>query len=101
MQGTLGRNALSGFGMVQADAALRRRFPVGDSASLEIGLACFNVANHLNPADPVRYRNSSFFGQPISMLSLMLGNGSPRSGLTPAFQLGGPRSVEIGLKLWF
>jgi len=35
------------------------------------------------------------------MLNLMLGNGSPRSGLTPLFQPGGPRSVEIGLKLRF
>jgi hypothetical protein len=101
MQGTLGRNAISGFGMFQTDAALRRRFPLADSASLEVGLACFNVANHANPADPVRYLNSPFFGQPVAMLNLMLGNGSPRSGLTPAFQLGSPRSVEIGVKLRF
>jgi hypothetical protein len=101
MQGTLGRNAISGFGMVQTDAALRRRFSLADSASLEIGVACFNVANHVNPADPVRYRNSPFFGQPVSALNLMLGSGSPRSGLTPLFQLGSPRSVEIGLKLRF
>jgi hypothetical protein len=31
----------------------------------------------------------------------MLGNGSPRSGLTPAFQVGSPRSVEIAVKLRF
>jgi hypothetical protein len=101
LQGTLGRDAITGFGMFQADAALRRRFPLADSGSLEIGLACFNLANHANPADPVRYLDSPFFGQPVSMLSLMLGNGSPRSGLTPAFQLGSPRSVELGVKLRF
>ena len=100
-QGTLGRNAISGFGMWQADAAVRRRFPLADSASLEIGLACFNVANRANRGDPVRYRNSPFFGQSVSMLNLMLGSGSPRSGLTPAFQLGGPRSVELGVKVRF
>ena len=87
--------------MFQADVAFRRRFPLPEKASLEIGLACFNFANHPNPADPIRYRNSAFFGQPISMLNLMLGNGSPRSGLTPAFQLGSPRSAEIGIKLRF
>jgi len=97
-QGNLGRNAIRGFGMFQADAALRRRFPLGDSAALEAGVACFNVTNHANPGDPLRYLNSPLFGQPVSMLSLMLGNGSPRSGLTPAYQLGSPRSVEIGLK---
>jgi hypothetical protein len=101
MQGTLGRNAISGFGMFQADAALRRRFPLAESGSLEIGLACFNLANHPSMADPVRYRNNPFFGQSVSLLNLMLGNGSPRSGLTPAFQLGSPRSMEIVVKLRF
>jgi hypothetical protein len=100
-QGTLGRNAIAGFGMWQGDVALRRRFSLADSASLEIGLACFNVANRANRADPVRYRNSPFFGQSVSLLNVMLGSGSPRSGLTPAFQLGGPRSVELGVKLRF
>jgi hypothetical protein len=76
--------------MFQADAALRRRFPIADSASLEVGIACFNVANRASFADPVRYRNSVFFGQSVSLLNLMLGNGSPRSGLTPAFQIGSP-----------
>jgi hypothetical protein len=101
MQGTLGRNAIAGFGMFQADAALRRRFPLADARSLEIGIACFNVANHASFADPVRHRNSAFFGQSVSLLNLMLGNGSPRSGLTPAFQVGSPRSVEIAVKLRF
>ncbi len=99
MQGSLGRNAISGFGMVQADAALRRRFPLADSASVEIGLTCFNLANHATPADPVRYRNSPLFGQPASLVSMMLGNGTPRSGLTPAFQPGTPRSLELTVKL--
>ena len=101
LQGSLGRNAVRGFGMFQADVAMRRRFPLGDSASVEASVACFNVFNHGNAADPVRYRNSPFFGEPVSMLSLMLGNGSPRSGLTPVFQLGGPRSVELGIKVRF
>lgn len=100
-QGTLGRNAITGFGMFQADAALRRRFPIADSRSLEIGVACFNVANHASFADPIRYRNNAFFGQSVSLLNLMLGNGSPRSGLTPAFQVGSPRSVEIAVKFRF
>jgi hypothetical protein len=101
MQGTLGRNAITGFGMFQADAALRRTFPVRERASLEFGVAVFNVANHPIPANPVRYRNSPLFGQPVSLLNLMLGNGSPRSGLTPAFQLGSPRSAEIAVRLRF
>jgi hypothetical protein len=101
MQGTLGRNAIAGFGMFQADMAVRRMFPLADSASLEFGVAVFNAANHPTPANPVRYRNSVLFGQPVSLLNLMLGSGSARSGLTPAFQLGSPRSAEIAIKLRF
>jgi hypothetical protein len=101
MQGTLGRNAIPGFGMAQVDAAVRRRFPIADTASLEVGVACFNVANHASFADPVRYRNSAYFGQSVALLNLMLGSGSPRSGLTPAFQVGSPRSIEVVMKLRF
>jgi hypothetical protein len=101
LQGTLGRNAIAGFGMFQADAALRRVFPLAEAASLEFGVAVFNVTNHAIPANPMRYRNSVLFGQPVSLLNLMLGSGSPRSGLTPAFQLGSPRSAEIAVKLRF
>ncbi len=48
-----------------------------------------NVTNHGNFADPVRYLSSGFFGESVSLLNLMLGTGSPHSGLTPAFQAGG------------
>jgi hypothetical protein len=87
--------------MGQVDLALRRRFPLGDAASVEAGLTAFNVLNHPNPGDPVRYADSPQFGQPVSMLSLMLGSGSPRSGLTPLLQSGGPRSVELAVKVRF
>jgi hypothetical protein len=35
------------------------------------------------------------------MLNLMLGTGSPGSGLAPIFQNGSPRSLQIGLRLGF
>jgi hypothetical protein len=100
-QGTLGRNSISGFGMFQADASLHRNFPIGEVASIEIGILALNVLNHPTLGDPVRFLNSRFFGQPVSMLSLFLGTGSPRSGLTPLFQPGGPRSLEIDVKFRF
>ena len=100
-QGTLGRDAIAGFGMFQADLALRRRFALGESASLELGLSALNAFNHPNPADPVSHLNTPLFGQAGSMLNLMLGSGSPRGGLTPAFQTGAARSLELNLKLRF
>jgi hypothetical protein len=100
-QGNLGRDAIAGFGMFQLDLALRRHFAVSEGVSLELEVDSFNALNSRNAADPVRYLNGPLFGQPVSLLNFMLGSGSPRSGLTPAFQIGGPRSVEIGVKLRF
>jgi len=35
------------------------------------------------------------------MQTLMPGSGMPSSGLTPAFQMGGPRSVQLDLRVFF
>ena len=35
------------------------------------------------------------------MLNLMLGTGSPGSGLAPMFQIGGARSVELAVRVSF
>jgi hypothetical protein len=100
-QGALGRNAITGRGMFQVDMAVRRRFALADTASLEFGVQAYNALNHPQLADPVRYLNSPWFGQPVSMLNLMLGNGSPRSGLSQLFQPGGPRSLVLSMRLRF
>jgi hypothetical protein len=101
VHGDLGRNAIRGFAMSQLDLALRRVLAVNDRTSLEIRTEVSNALNHPNFADPERYLASPLFGQATSMLNLMLGSGTPRSGLTPAFQIGGPRIIQVGLKLRF
>jgi len=100
-QGTLGRNSLEGFGMWQADMALRRDFRAGEKRRAEFRLEAFNAFNHPNFADPIAYLNSPLFGQSVSMLNLMLGTGSPGSGLAPALQTGGPRSWQATLRFQF
>jgi hypothetical protein len=35
------------------------------------------------------------------MLDLMLGNGMVRSGLTPAFQIGSPRILQLSVRVCF
>lgn len=100
-QGTLGRNAIAGFGMSQIDLAARREFRFGDRQILELRAEAFNLFNHPNFADPVRTLASPLFGQSNSMLNLMLGTGSPGSGLAPVFQSGGARSVQLVLRLRF
>lgn len=66
--------------------------------------AAFRVppaGNHPAFADPVSVLSNPFFGQSTSMESLMLGTGTPNTGLPPLFQSGGSRSAELGLRVLF
>ena len=91
-QGNLGRDSVAGFGLGQVDVALGREFPLREETVLALRVECFNLTNHAQFADPVAYLNSPLFGQPVSMLNLMLGSGTPHSGIAPAFQVGAPES---------
>ena len=101
VQGNLGRNTIGGFGMHQLDLALRRQFQLSERAAVQFRLEAFNALNHPNFGDPVRFLISPLFGRPASMLNLMLGSGTPSSGLAPALQVGGPRSLQLGLRFEF
>ncbi len=101
IQGGLGRNAITGFGMSQVDLALRREFFFADRRSFQARVEAFNAFNTANFADPVRFLSSPLFGRSPSMLNLMLGSGSPGSGLSPMFQTGGARSLQVSLRLRF
>jgi hypothetical protein len=101
VQGTLGRNVITGFGMSQIDVALRREFRWRDRYGFQLRLEAFNATNHANFGDPVRYLSSAVFGQSTSMLNVMLGTGSPGSGLAPILQTGGPRSLQATLRFRF
>jgi hypothetical protein len=57
--------------------------------------------NQANFADPVPFLVNPLFGQSVSMLNMMLGTGSPASGLAPMFQIGGARTVELALRVRF
>lgn len=101
VQGNLGRNSIAGFGMSQIDIAVRRAFRLAEHRSLEVRMEAFNALNHANFADPVKYLSSPVFGQSTSMLNLMLGTGSPGSGLSPILQNGGARSLQATVRLRF
>jgi hypothetical protein len=101
VQGDLGRNAVVGLGMSQIDLALERTFRIAEGSRLQLRVEAYNALNHPNPADPVRFLDSPFFGRPNSVLNLMLGTGSARSGLAPAFQIGSPRAMQITLRWRF
>jgi hypothetical protein len=99
--GSLGRNSIRGFGMSQLDVAVRKRWVLSDAASIQLRAEVFNAFNNVNFADPVRFLSSGLFGEPASLLNMMLGSGSPNSGLAPALQAGGPRTLQIGIRARF
>ena len=100
-QGNVGRNSIRGFGTSNLDLAFGRTFRLTEKSSVELRAEAFNLFNHPAFADPVRFLSSPLFGQSTSMLNLMLGSGTPGTGLVPAFQTGGPRSVQLVAKFIF
>jgi hypothetical protein len=95
-QGTLGRNVLDGFPLRQADVSLRRRFRLGESASLDFRADAFNVTNTPNFAGPVGVLTSSNFG-----LATQVFAAASVGGLSPLYQIGGPRSIQLSLKFQY
>lgn len=93
--GDLGRNALRGFGAWQVDLALRREFKITERVGTRFQAEFFNLFNHPNFANFNSNLSSSSFGVARSMVSDALG------GLSAMYQFGGPRSVQLGLKLSF
>jgi hypothetical protein len=101
-QGNLPRNALRGFGSTQWDFAVHREFELHDLLKLQFRAELFNVLNHPNFGPPVGDLGNPQFGQSIQMLGRSLAGGNLGSGaFDPLYQLGGPRSVQLGLKLLF
>jgi len=95
-QGTEGRNDISGFGFAQTDLSLTRLFPIGDRFRLQFRADAFNVLNHPNFTNPGGYIQ---FGASQYQSTKMLNQGL--GGLNPLFQAGGPRSLQLSLKLTF
>jgi hypothetical protein len=106
-QGTLGRNALRGFPLVQLDFSAGRTFFVSETINLQFRVDSFNVFNHHNFANPSG--NLGEYGPPLSPYALFgistaMANtpfNGVTNGLTPLFRAGGPRSLQLSLKLSF
>jgi hypothetical protein len=95
-QGTEGRNDIPGFGLTQVDLSLGRKFSITERVKLQFRADAFNLFNHPNFTNPPAFVE---FGpvelQAFRMLNQGLG------GLNPLFQEGGPRSLQLSLKLVF
>ena len=101
-QGTLGRNTLRGFGATQWDFSVHRDFSVFESLKLQFRIEAFNVLNHPNFGPPNVGFGSPGFGLSSAMLGQSFAGATfGTGGLSPLYQIGGPRSLQAALKLSF
>jgi len=102
-QGSLGRNALRGFGATQWDLAVHRDFPLHELLKLQFRAEMFNVLNHPNFGSPGADINKlSQFGESNQILAQSLGGANlGGGGFGALYQIGGPRSIQLALKLLF
>jgi hypothetical protein len=62
----------------------------------------FNLLNHPNFGQPIGNLNDPNFGISTQMLGQSLGGSNVSGGgLSPIYQLGGPRSIQLALKFFF
>jgi outer membrane receptor protein involved in Fe transport len=106
-QGDVSRNALRGFGAAQWDLAVHRTLPIHETLRIDFRAEAFNLLNHPNFGPPNGQFGSSSFGLSNEMLGQSLNGGSTgfsNSGggaFSPLYQIGGPRSMQLSLKLIF
>jgi Carboxypeptidase regulatory-like domain len=100
-EGTAPRNFLRAFGAWQSDLAIRRQFALTERLKLQFRGEFFNIFNHPNFSAPINTVTNALFGISTAMLNHGLGGGGNNGGFASLYQIGGPRSVEVAMKLIF
>jgi hypothetical protein len=111
-QGSEARNSIRGFPLVEVDLAVRRQFRLTEGMNLQFRAEGFNVINHPNLGNPFNNIGSCAIGIPCTpiygwgtsqaMLNQSLGgNGIYGTAFGSLYQVGGPRSLQLSLKLQF
>ncbi len=108
-QGDLGRNVLRGLGAWEIDFAIHREYPLSEGVTLQFRAEAFNLLNHPNFANPSNSDDPGALtiasGVPWGAATQTLANGLSPSGvvgqLSPLFQIGGPRTLQLALRLYF
>lgn len=95
-QGTEGRNDIPGLGLTQVDLSVARTFPITERLKVQFRADAFNVLNHPNFANPGAFVNKF---SPLQGVFEMANQGL--GGLNPLFQEGGPRSLQLSLRMTF
>ncbi len=111
-QGTLARNYFRGFPLSQIDSAVQRKIPISERAQLVARIEIFNVLNHPNFSPESGFMGAidasghliqqSGFGVSQSTLAQGFSGqsvGGIGSGFSALYQLGGPRAIQVSLKI--
>jgi hypothetical protein len=107
VEGDVGRNSARDFPASQLDLAVRRDFPIRERLHLQFRAEAFNVTNHPNFSAVQSYLSLGPCGAPQPLQTLYCFGASTGtlngaiSGLNPLYQIGGPRSLQLALKLLF
>jgi hypothetical protein len=103
IEGTLGRNALVGPGVIELDTAVERQFSFSQRTKVQLRAEAFNCFNHpifANPVGALGEYSPPFFPNPaFGVPPTTLANGP--GALSPLYRAGGPRSVQLALRVVF
>ncbi len=99
VEGNAGRNVARGFGSAQTDLALRREFVITERVRTTFRAEAFNLFNQANfGAINTNLQTATAarpFGWATGTQAAQLG------GMNPLYQVGGPRSMQLALRVQF
>jgi hypothetical protein len=95
--GTSGRNQYYGPGLRNFDLAVAKSFPFTEQLRLQFRADFFNLFNHTNFSNPVNNMSNANFGK----ITQTVGSATATAVGTTAGPLGGPRLIQLSLRLQF
>lgn len=98
IEGNAGRNIARGLGLTEADVAIHKNFVLTRKLGLQFRVEAFNVLNH--PMFGAVY-NGLYNGAALFGRFYTTANTQPSSSMNSLYQTGGPRTLQLALKLQF
>jgi hypothetical protein len=100
--GNMSRNMFRGPGLYSWDLSLAKKISLGERRSLQFRAEVFNILNHPNFANPYGVNNNFSQVDPSVPSTFGFASATPDvSAGNPVIGTGGPRNVQLGLKLLF
>jgi hypothetical protein len=100
-QGDLGRNVLRGFGEYQLDLGVRKQINITERVRLNLAVQGYNITNHPNFANVTPNEGGNMSSPNFGIVTQMLNQSFGSAGVTSLYRTGGPRSMELSVRLQF